>query len=75
MVETGAKYQYEGIKLWLEYEIRQPRSEIIPEIKKLCLLDGKIGSREVVLQRLFCEEFLLDVMGFSFVQGIFDGED
>jgi len=72
---TDAKYNYEGISLWLEYEISQPCGEILPEIKKLCLLDGDIGTGEVVLQRLSSEEFLLDVMGFSFVRADIDSVD
>ena len=73
--DPDAKYQYEGIKLWLEYEISLPCGEISPETKKLYLLDGEIGSREVILQRLSNEEFLLDTMGNSFIRGSIVGSD
>lgn len=73
--DSGTKYQYEGIRLWLEYQIEQPCSDTSPEINKLYLLDSEIGTRDDVLQRLSSEEFLLDVMGFTFVRGIFNGKD
>lgn len=72
---ADVKYNYEGISLWLEYEISQPCGEILPEIKKLYLLDGEIDTRDNLLQRLSNEEFLLDAAGFSFVRGIVDGDD
>lgn len=75
LVDPDTKYQYQGIRLWLEYQISQPCSDTATEIKRTYLLDGNIGTRDNVLQRLSNEEFLLDVMGFSFVRGISDGDD
>lgn len=72
---TDAKCNYEGISLWLEFQISQPCGEISPETKKLYLLDGEIGTREDVLQRLSSEEFLLDVMGFTFVRSDIGGNN
>lgn len=75
MSDPDTKYQYEGIKLWLEYEISHPCSEISPETKKLYLLDGEICTRADFLQHLSSEEFLLDVMGFPFVRADMEVDD
>ncbi len=61
------KYQYEGISMWLEYSVSPKCRNSKPEIQKLYLLNGEIGTLEDLIQRFSAEEFLLDVMGYSFV--------
>ena len=73
--DPEARYQYEGTRLWMEYQIIHPCSEVAPELRKLYLLDGKIGTVDNLLQRLSSEEFLLDVMGYTFIRGIADTND
>ena len=65
--QLDEKYQYQGVSLWLEYQIGHACSCKVPEIKKLYLLDGEIGTREDLIQRFSGEEFLLDIMDYSFV--------
>jgi hypothetical protein len=71
---SNKPYQYESIKLWLEYQVEHPCENSKPEIRKLCLLDGEIGTFEEIQNRLESEEFLLDKMGFSFVRADIDTE-
>ena len=61
-------YQYESIKLWFEYQVEHPSGISKPEIRKLYLLDGEIGTLEEIQNRLEGEEFMLDKMGFSFAR-------
>jgi len=65
--QPDEKYEYEGISVWLEYSVSTNFRNSKPEIKKLHLLDGENCSREVLFQRFSAEEFLLDVMDYSFV--------
>lgn len=65
--QPDSKYNFESVSLWMEYSV-SPKCRISkPEIKKLYLLNGEIGTREDLLQRFSGEEFLLDVMGYNFV--------
>ena len=65
---SNKPYQYESLKLWLEYQIEHPSGNRKPEIRKLYLLDGEIGTLEEIQNRLEAEEFLLDKMGYCFIR-------
>jgi hypothetical protein len=60
-------YNYEGASFYLEYEVSPKCSETAPEIKQHFLLDGIVGSKDELIQRFSSEEFLLDLMDYSFV--------
>jgi hypothetical protein len=67
MPESESRYNYEGVSLYFEFEVSNKCSNTVPEIKKLYLLNSEIEKREELIQRFSAEEFLLDVMGYSFV--------
>jgi hypothetical protein len=71
---SNKPYQYESLKLWLEYQIEHPSGNSKPEIRKLYLLDGEIGTLEEIQNRLESEEFLLDKMGYCFARADIDTE-
>lgn len=73
--DPNEKFQYQGVKLWMEYQIEQPFINSEPEIRFITLLDGETGTIEDLRQRLSSEEFLLDVLGFSFVSVDIEAND
>jgi hypothetical protein len=65
--DPSEKFQYQGLSLWLEYQIGNACNSTAPEIRKLFLLDGEICTCEDLIQRFSAEEWLLDMMDYSFV--------
>lgn len=66
VIDDPTEKFHQGVSLVLEYEVMHRCSDIAPEIKKLCLLGGEICTCEDLIQRFSAEEWLLDVMDYSF---------
>lgn len=66
--DSGSTYNYEGVELILEYEIAQLCKNDLSEVRRLYLLDGEIGDRQCIYNAIASEEFVLDMMDYSFVR-------
>lgn len=72
LADSGTTYNYEGIELILEYEIANPCNDDISEVRQLFLLDGEIGDHQSINNAIASEEFVLDMMDYSFVRVDFE---